>query len=382
MKLLQNSNLQYDNSEVNYKERASIVIIIVFIVVTAIISISNFLKGQMVDFYVTLSIVAFCFFLYWYFKTYKHIIAVGSILFWMMALVSIFLVYEHHFNSTVVFLILSPLIAFLILPLRLALIYVAIFELMVAYLFYWGYGHYAEENKLIFSANGLLDYVFATLYLFIFWLFYHFTIENSIKKMQKLNQEKTILLQELHHRVKNNFNLMVSMVQMQYEHSDKLDTKEFIDSFKKRVESIVLAHELLYSQNISENVNLKEYIPKLTQHIKDGCQQDCKVSINYDIDSIDMSIDSLIYLGIIINELLINSLKYAFKDCIGKVNIAIKKLNSEYILQYSDNGSGLSDNPSRGFGSMVIDMALIQLKGTMELNNNKSGLSYKILFKG
>lgn len=371
------------NEAFHYRERAVVVILLVFTVVTAIVALHNLIIRNMVDLCLTLSIVIFNLILYSYFAKYKKTTVVGSTIFWMMAFASIFLVYEHHFNSTVIFLILSPLIAFLLVPVNWALIYVVIFELMVAYLFYWGYQHYAQDNSLVFSMDGLVDYIFATLYLFVFWLFYHYEIEKSIKRMRDLNREKSMLLQELHHRVKNNFNLMVSLLKMQHQHADSIDTKTFIDSFQKRVESIVLTHELLYVTNISENIDLSEYIPKLTNHIKEGFLQGSNINIEYSVEKIAMSIDEAIYLGIIINELLVNSFKYAFIEYNGRIQITIKQIeNSEHLLEYRDNGSGLANGYTKGFGTMVIKMAIEQLKGDIKITNSKSGLDYQIRFKG
>lgn len=383
MKLTTNPIVKDLTKELNFKKEASLVILLVFTGVTAIIAIHNFTINSMVDFYITVSIVLFNLLLYWYLIKFNNTLVVGTIIFWMMALVSLFLAYEHHFNSVVVFLILSPLIAFLLLPIKLATFYLILFELMAAYLFYWGYQHYGEENKLIFSLNGMLDYIFATLYLIVFWLYYHYVINKSMQTVQKLYKDKTMLLQELHHRVKNNFNLMTSLLKMQYEHADKLNTQDFVNSFQNRVESIVLAHELLYVESVSQDVLLSEYIPQLTKHIKQGCIQECIVDIDYNIEPLHMPIDSVIYLGIIINELLINSLKYAFKDCKGRIKIVIKQLeSSRYLLEYSDNGQGLGKENKTGFGSLIIKLASTQLKGNLERSSSNSGLYYKIEYTG
>jgi len=383
MKIIDTFFISNSRHKVNYKEKASLVILFIFTAVTSVIALYDLFTGQMQDFYITGMIVFFNLILSVHFIKYRNTIVIGTAIFWMMGLASIFMTYEHHFNSMVIFLILSPLIAFLILPLRLALVYVGLFELMAAYLFYWGYQHYSN-NTLIFSLNGLVDYIFATLYLIFFWLFYHVTIEKTMNKMQKLTEEKTMLLQELHHRVKNNFNMMIAMVDMQYQHSDQLDTQAFIHHFKQRIESIVMAHELLYADTMPEQVDLQTYIPQLASHIQKGCTQECDVEIRYHIDPVTMSIDALIYFGVILNELITNALKYAFDDRAGRIDITIQKDHSEmYLLHFCDDGKGFSDHEQkRGFGMMLIEMAVQQLTGTFHLENRTEGLCYTITVKG
>ena len=360
----------------DYKERSLIIILALFTFVTFLAVLYDLFYGQMLDFYIDLSVSLIALASYFYYKRSKNNIVVGSIMFWVIALAAFAFNLQYHFDSNIIYIILTPLIALLILPTRLIIIYVTIYQIAVGVLFWYGYHHY-PENRLVFSMIGMANYIFATLYLFAFWLFYHLAIEKTFKEMKRLNREKTILLQELHHRVKNNFNLILSMVEMQYLYSNQPCNKDFISSFKKRIDSIVVAHELLYVNRDLNSIDMQEYIPNLCNHIISGFANNKEVKLNLNIEPITLGVDIVIYLGIMVNEMITNTLKYALDCKKGAIELSLSAKDGGFILNYRDSGCKKVDDATEGFGTMVIEMAVKQIGGKLTVDRS-SGLEYKL----
>jgi len=365
----------------DYKKQSLVIIILLFVSITFLATLYDFFYGHMFDFYVDLGVSSISLVLYKYYKKSKNNIVIGSIMFWIIALSAFVFNLQYHFDSNVVYIILTPLIALLILPTGYMVVYIVIYQISVAFLFWYGYHHY-PENKFLFSSVGMANYLFSSLYLLAFWLFYHLAIERTFKEMKRLNREKTILLQELHHRVKNNFNLILSMLEMQYVYGDKLCNKEFVDGFRNRVDSIVVAHELLYSNSDLNSIDMREYIYNLCTHIVSAYSNQKDVKLKLNIEPIVLNIDMVIYIGIMINEMITNTLKYALDDKKGIIEVSLILGDKEdFILKYKDSGSKKVDETNDGFGKMVIEMSSKQIGADLEINRS-SGLEYVLLIKG
>jgi len=360
-----------------YKERSLVIILGVFTFITLIAVVYDFFYGQRLDFYIDLGVSIVSLLSYFYYKKSHNGLVVGSIMFWVIALAAFAFNLQYHFDSNVIYIILTPLIALLILPTRVMILYIIIYQVAVGVLFWYGYHHY-PENRFVFSAVGAVNYILASLYLLVFWLFYHLAIEQTFKDMQSLNREKSILLQELHHRVKNNFNLILSMVEMQYLYSNQHCNKEFINSFKKRIDSIVVAHELLYANKDLNSIDMQEYIPNLCKHIISGFSDNKEVNLKLDIKPFVLGVDSVIYIGIMVNEMITNTLKYALDCKKGEIEISLTPKNSGFILTYRDSGCKKIEELGEGFGTMVIDMAAKQIGAKLEIYRS-NGLEYKLI---
>lgn len=363
-----------------YKDKLLINILSVFATITFVAGINDWYLGNTFDYIVDFIICASSTISILLFKKYNNTILVSSILFWMVALAAYAFNFEYKFDSNVIYLILTPIIALLLLPKKYILIYIFLYELGVLILLLYGY-HLYPEQTYIFSINGIVSYIFASIFLFATWWFYNNTIQKTLEALKKSNQEKSALLQELHHRVKNNFNLIVSMLDIQHSNSSTIDTHTFVRNFKDRIQSIVIAHELLYMDSDLDSINMQNYINDLAHYILDANSDNAKIKLECNIDSFYLNIDTLIYIGILINEMLTNSIKHAFKNKKGTIYISLKKQkNNTYILSYKDSATHVNKDTKSGFGSMVIDMAVSQIEGhyTKEINNS---IEYKIYFE-
>lgn len=208
----------------------------------------------------------------------------------------------------------------------------------------------------------------------------------SEEKIKKSLKEKELLLQEIHHRVKNNLQIIVSLLKMQsrYLH-DKRDL-EILNKSRARVETMSLIHEKLYRSKDLSNINLQTYIKDLTSNLLKayGISQSA-VNIHVNIEDINFGIDTAIPCGLIINELVSNSLKHAFKQGQkGNIDIEFRRDSDKIIMNYSDDGTGITADTdllsSKTLGTQLITTLVRQLDGTMNVNSAGTGLKYSFIF--
>ena len=228
----------------------------------------------------------------------------------------------------------------------------------------------------------MFGYFLAHAFIISYGFFYHLGITESIKRLEESNRLNRLLLKEIHHRVKNNLNLMASILGLQEQQNQNRIVKEALADSRSRIESMALLHEILYKNDKKENLNIKEYINKLIKHIINSESSQERVKTKSEIDSIYLTISSMIQFGIMLNEMITNSIKYAkSKNGIVQIDISFKKTDKGYIFTYNDNGKNINlKKLQSGFGFKLIELTIEQLNGKMELEN-KNGLSYKIYFK-
>ncbi len=200
-------------------------------------------------------------------------------------------------------------------------------------------------------------------------------------------KEKNQLLREIHHRVKNNMQVISSLLRLQTDVESDQRFKYLLEESQNRIKAIALIHEMLYSTTSFKYANFKEYVRMLVQSIAYSYSRR-NVEIIFDIkidDSVCFDIDTMIPLGLIVNEVVSNSMKYAFVEKnkgIISIVLSNKTLHS-YMLEISDNGSGLPKDftleKSNTLGIQLIFMLAEQIGGKIELEN-KNGTAYRLNF--
>jgi PAS domain S-box-containing protein len=198
-------------------------------------------------------------------------------------------------------------------------------------------------------------------------------------------KEKEILLKEIHHRVKNNLQIISSLLRLQagYTH-DKQSLRIFNDS-QSRIRAMAMIHENLYQSNDLERIDFYKYVSNLTTYISRcyGLGKDLKITL--DIDDIALRIDTAIPCGLIINELVSNSIKHALIDQTqGNIHIEFNKIgNHKYSLTVSDNGKGILEDAeirlSQSMGLQLVWNLVEQLEGSITYNT-KLGTLFTIIF--
>lgn len=205
------------------------------------------------------------------------------------------------------------------------------------------------------------------------------------EEVQKSLREKEVLLQELYHRTKNNMQVIASMLRLRSKDFSDSKVETLLCDLSTKIKSMAMAHQKLYESNDLSHLNLKEYIQGLVKLVRDTYGF-IAGPIDFSVygDDIQVLIDTAIPCGLIVNELITNSIKYAFPDKReGKIDICLDfSENKELIIEISDNGVGLPDgfdfNKDVNLGmKLVIDLVEHQLEGKIDFIR-KDGLLCRI----
>ncbi len=210
--------------------------------------------------------------------------------------------------------------------------------------------------------------------------------QNNILKKQKdelgrLNDEKTLYLKEIHHRVKNNLQIISSMLDLQVHDLKDQKAIEALREMQMRVYSMAVVHKNLYEKEDLDHIDLRFYLENLFATIYNTFRDTSKqVTFRVEANGILLGIDHVIPLGLIVNELITNSLKYAFINRTeGHISITVSQIEKgRFEFRYGDNGSGLvSDIMSSGsFGLKLVRLMAKKLKGTLNFENTANGLNF------
>lgn len=210
-------------------------------------------------------------------------------------------------------------------------------------------------------------------------------LENE-KNMIKQIDENKILLQELHHRVKNNFQIICSLISLQIDSVENSETVSPLQDSIARIKSMALIHELLYQTNELSSLSLKQYIERLVLDLQSMIIGSDEIQIETDMDDADINLDYAVSCGLIVTELFTNAIKHAFKDKEGekKIRVQLKNIDNKCCLCVSDNGKGLPDNGSQDktrstLGFTVIQSLTRQIGGELNMTN-ENGLKVCIAF--
>lgn len=211
--------------------------------------------------------------------------------------------------------------------------------------------------------------------------------KHAEETLRKSLEEKEILLKEIHHRVKNNLQIITSLLNLQ---SDKISDPEMISAFQEsrnRVISMALVHEKLYQSKDMSDIDFKSYVQMMVLKLFSAYHIYQGVSLKVDLkDHLKLGIDTAIPCGLILNEMVTNSLKYAFPDNrSGVIKISMRQnRQGEAMLVYQDNGIGFPEDVdfyhSQSLGLVLIKVLTTQLGGTVTVES-KHGLKYTIVFK-
>jgi two-component sensor histidine kinase len=207
--------------------------------------------------------------------------------------------------------------------------------------------------------------------------------EHSNKIESQFNHNE-ILLKELHHRVKNNLQVMYSLLNLQKRRNQDVDTIETLSSIQNRIQTMALVHQNLYTSGDFEMVEIATYIKTLANHLESIYKVDKKkIEMVFNIDeSLKLSIETVVAIGLIVNEAVSNSFKYAFKNKQGgKVIISIICNEVETEITIQDNGEGLGQVPKKenSLGMKLIQLMCLQLKAVHSLEQT-NGVTHYIKF--
>ena len=209
------------------------------------------------------------------------------------------------------------------------------------------------------------------------------------KQIKASLKEKEVLLAEIHHRVKNNLQIVSSMLHLQSNLTKDNKITEIMDDSQHRIQSMALVHETLYESHDFSEITIQHYLDELVRRLIAAYEQKTgTVTTKIEAEGIQLSIDTVIPIGLITNELITNSMKYAFqerKDNEIKVILNSTEVEGEFELIISDNGIGIQEDidirNSKTLGLLLVtNVVELQLSGKLEVKRDK-GTEFKIRFK-
>ncbi|NRA13281.1 MAG: sensor histidine kinase [Crocinitomicaceae bacterium] len=206
--------------------------------------------------------------------------------------------------------------------------------------------------------------------------------------LQHSNKEKELLLKEIHHRVKNNLQIVTSLLNLQANSIDDQKTKSLFEVSLHRINSMALVHELLYQSKDFSQINYGSYLKQLVHPLIDSMHPEGSgVSLNIEADEISLNINTSIPLGLLINEIITNSLKHGFNvNQTGEIYLRLHDDGeSNFRLCIGDNGNGYDNDfnieDADSLGLQLIHSLTEQLSGTINRDCSLTGTNYCVKFK-
>lgn len=245
-------------------------------------------------------------------------------------------------------------------------------------------GSYFGRDLLVMK---ILYVTLSVVMIFFFSYFMKSTLYKQQKLLNKALDEKDVLLKEVHHRVKNNLQVISSLFNLQQRRIDPSNHEmlELIEAGQGRIQSMALVHQQLYEQPNLKVVQVDAYVKNLIRHLEAIYNtENLDVTYEIDIEEVTLPLEKVIALGLIINEVMSNIYKHAFPGASsGKVKITLQNdKEGKFCLVMKDNGVGLPEKQAikqKGIGIQLIEDMVIQLGGTHELINEQ-GVTHKIIF--
>ena len=228
-----------------------------------------------------------------------------------------------------------------------------------------------KRAKWLLISGGLLLLIFG---LIIFYLYRKQRSKNLL--IQKQADDLQMLMREIHHRVKNNLQVISSLLDLQSVTIKDKHASEAIKESRNRVYSMALIHQNLYKDSNIIGIDMNDYINQLVQSLFQSYHSgENKIELETDIDPLVLDVDIVIPIGLLLNELISNSLKYAFNNTSsGILHIAFKKLDNEMLLTVRDNGAGFPKDmnvfKTTSFGYKLVKAFAQKLKGRLEVFND------------
>lgn len=229
----------------------------------------------------------------------------------------------------------------------------------------------AARKRNIGLGMGLL--IFSLLLLWLYKLYRRTKFQKE--EISKANKDKEVLLKEIHHRVKNNLQVVSSLLSMQSKFVEDESALAAINTGKTRVNSMSILHRSLYQKDDLKNINVRDYFEELLDSLVSNYQvTDTKINVSKDIEDFELDVDTVMPLGLITNELVSNSLKYAFENQKeGDISLSLKKRNDQVHLCVLDNGSGIpfTEIPSKSktLGMQLIKSFINKLNADIKISN-------------
>ncbi|MBN8577582.1 MAG: tetratricopeptide repeat protein [Cytophagales bacterium] len=217
-----------------------------------------------------------------------------------------------------------------------------------------------RERFIFWISMFILGVLLLSLYLFYL-----------LKKNKKLSQRNELLLREQNHRVKNNLQMISSLLSLQSQKLQTSDAKEVLEDSQGRISSVALLHRMLYEGEQVGQIEVSGYLKTLTEEIKYAAGREMEITLSLP-DRLELKVEQVTSLGLIVNELCVNSIKHVDRNVLLHLRLRIESFAMKLNLNYSDNGTGVTRETwmsSNSFGNQLIQLQSRQLRGEFVVSN-------------
>jgi two-component sensor histidine kinase len=224
-------------------------------------------------------------------------------------------------------------------------------------------------NKVLIS-SAIVVIIFLSLIAYLFFLF---------RKNKKLSERNELLLREQNHRVKNNLQMISSLLSLQSQKLQSSDAKAVLEDSQGRISSVALLHRMLYEGEQVGHIEVVSYLKSLTEEIKYGANRVVEVELNLP-ERLELKVEKITSLGLIVNELFTNSIKHVDFEIQLQIGLQLKQTEGQLYITYSDNGVGVSPErwlSTSSFGNQLIQLQSRQLRGEFEIRS-EAGFKYDL----
>ncbi len=230
-----------------------------------------------------------------------------------------------------------------------------------------------QRNLLIFIAGILIAAVAFVGYRYSLQQRIAAVLQQKNKTIAMALSDRETLLREIHHRVKNNLQVVSSLLSIQGREIKDEKALEAVNESKQRVQSMALIHQYLYSDNDLKSIDMRKYVKKLCANLFNAYKLDHdRVKLHTEVDALHLDIDTAVPLGIIINELIANALKYAFPNGrSGVLRVLLHEKNGKLLLRVSDDGVGMNNfnNEETSFGMKLLSAFKTKLGAEINIDS-------------
>ncbi|WP_421871198.1 histidine kinase dimerization/phosphoacceptor domain -containing protein [Marinoscillum sp.] len=244
----------------------------------------------------------------------------------------------------------------------------------------------AQQEQIIVQNQKINYLLIAVILLFLIvvigLVFAFMKLKNYNTQLRSKNTKIDLLMRELHHRVKNNLQVISSLLGLQSMSLQDEGARKVVEEGKSRVRAMSLIHQRLYHQENITSINTREYIEEIVKELTESYGFKDRLQVKLELDNVDLDVDTTLPLGLIINELVSNAFKYAYQDIdqpLLELELRTNDQNGKLVI--ADNGPGkvTKNTEQESFGLRLVNILTEQLNGTMKVSQEK-GLRYELSF--
>jgi two-component sensor histidine kinase/CheY-like chemotaxis protein len=208
-------------------------------------------------------------------------------------------------------------------------------------------------------------------------------VHASRDRYAALAAEREVLLREVNHRVGNSLQIIASLLHLQANTSTQDDVKAALTNAMGRVAAVAQVHRRLYTSHDLKSVLLNQYLDALLDDLRRSAEGNRMSRLTLKADAVEIDPDRAVAIGIVVNELVMNAVKYAYPDCAGPIHVELKVEGDELVLSIADNGVGLNatnDPRSTGMGQRIVAAMATKLDATVAPDPNHAGTRIVVRF--